>query len=84
MKQEAENYQLADSQSKPPHLSLRNLSRALNYCVNNKHLYDFERVLYDGLYLGFGSSLGQDYLNHFHKALEGITKLNYPAYLSKL
>lgn len=39
MKYESENYQLSDPQSKPPHLSLRNLSRALNYYAANKHLY---------------------------------------------
>lgn len=35
-------------------ISLRNLSRALNYINKNREVYGWSRSVYDGLMLGFG------------------------------
>ena len=39
MRQKAENHLLEDQQNRRPHLSLRNLSRAISYIRNNQKLY---------------------------------------------
>jgi hypothetical protein len=44
-------------------VSLRNLTRALNYINRNKDTYGWNRSVYDGLMLGFGEKA---LLKHFY------------------
>ena len=48
---------MEDGYNKKAHISLRNLARSLNYIKMNMGIYGLERVVYDGLYLGFGTAL---------------------------
>ncbi len=60
------------SSSGKVHISLRNLSRALNFIKANISLYGGARTLYDGLYLGFGSSLDTGSLEFFENNVEKL------------
>ena len=58
-KRQCQENQLEDGYNKKQHISLRNLCRSLNYIRENVKQYTLDRAVYDGLYLGFATSLSR-------------------------
>ena len=59
MKKLCESNILEDGYAKKYHISLRNLSRAIEYLRSNVKIYGVDRALYDALQLGFGTALSK-------------------------
>lgn len=51
--------QMSGASSSVQHVSFRNLARTLMYILNNCQNYHLTRLIYDGLYIGFGCNLSQ-------------------------
>ena len=85
-KKDIEKHVLETNSNRKLHISLRNLARTLKYVINNHHVYGLERTLYDGLYLGFASSLSQSAQSIFQKTLHekfNISPIQYQILLKK-
>ena len=61
-----------DGESKPPHFSLRTLTRALSYVRSASALYGFHVALFDGLMLGFATPLQRK----FHPVVQALIVKN--------
>ena len=80
MKESSSKNLIEDSNNKKAHVSLRNLARSLNYIKKNASTYGLDRTLYDGLYLGLGSSLSRKSQIYFENQLEKILNISFVKY----
>ncbi|EGR30434.1 type a von willebrand factor domain protein [Ichthyophthirius multifiliis] len=78
------NNNIEDGYQRKLHISLRNLARALNYIKQNIGTYGLDRVLYDGLYLGFGTALSQASQGHFQMQIEKTFQISHLKYSEML
>lgn len=79
-KQMCQQNVLEDGYQKKQHISLRNLCRSLNYIRENARFYSLDRALYDGLYLGFATSLSRASQQYFEQQIEkamGVSAIFY-------
>ena len=80
LRKKCDNHILEDTNNRRVHLSLRNLSRTIDYIINNNNIYGVNRSVYDGLYLGFASSFSSASRLNFEKILSNLLNISYSDY----
>ena len=83
-KSDLQAHKLDSGTNRRLHISLRNLARTLKYIIDNNHIYGLERCLYDGLYLGFASSLSRAGQESFQQLLLEKFKISPVQYQNML
>ena len=70
IKQLQEARALTDGSGQPPHFSLRNLTRALQFIQDSFYLYGLRRATYEGFCMAFSTTLGKESDGSLRRLLE--------------